>query len=555
MNQLKEKINSLNPFSGSEVVEIPGTKTLWLILFSYLNVLFNSAPDQMNLDELGAEINSQHEQCQKYPGLGLLYARNAGEWLLEAKTKLHPDEWQRWLNTNCKFSERTAETYMQMAKGWPGFRVATKKDVKTESTISYSPEVAAILESLSPFSNSEDTPVPMGIIEKLELINSTELSDNQLESTVISEDLEVVEFTELAADGELESTVISENLEVVESTELAADGELESTVISEDLEVVESTELAADGELESTVISEDLEIVEFTELAADNEIESTVIAEDLEVVESTELAADNELESIEILSVEGTAKAQRTQREEEEDNNRSNDQVDIVTQDLDTVESSDLSPNRESISAVAVEILEVIEPAKVSTEIKSEAPIEVEALEVLEIDDITVNIKSKSPKSSLSNSKSQNSKSIDSLDVTSSTSTQAEKPDSEVIIFFIPGNVVPKARPRVTGNGTYLPPRYKAWRNMAEVEIYTQLSGRDLTTLPIKKATILMRFVGKHRTNSDLDNLAGACLDALTMNGAGVLLDDRISCVSKLSVEYLPNAKKTGVWIEITRID
>jgi Holliday junction resolvase RusA-like endonuclease len=414
-HQLKENINSLNPFSGSEVVEIPGTKTLWLILFSYLNVLFNSAPDQMNLDELGAEINSQHEQCQKYPGLGLLYARNAGEWLLEAKTKLHPDEWQRWLNTNCKFSERTAETYMQMAKGWPGFRVAAKKDVKTESTISYSPEVAAILESLSPFSNSEDTPVPMGIIEKLELINSQELSDN--------------------------------------------------------------------------------------------------------------------------------------------DHNRSNDQVDIVTQDLDSVESSDLLPNPESISAVTVEILEVIEPAKVSREIKSEAPIEVEALEVFEIDDITVNIKSKSPKSSLSNSKSQNTKSIDSLDVISSTSTQAEKPDSEVIIFFIPGNVVPKARPRVTGNGTYLPQRYKAWRNMAEVEIYTQLSGRDITTLPIKKATILMRFVGKHRTNSDLDNLAGACLDALTMNGAGVLLDDRISCVSKLSVEYLPDAKKTGVWIEITRID
>lgn len=418
MNQLKEKINSLNPFSGSEVVEIPGTKTLWLILFSYLNVLFNSAPDQMNLDELGAEINSQHEQCQKYPSLGLLYARNAGEWLLEAKTKLHPDEWQRWLNTNCNFSERTAETYMQMAKGWPGFRVAVKKDVKTENTISYSPEVAAILESLSPFSNSEDTPVPMGIIEKLELIDSTELSD--------------------------------------------------------------------DSELESIVIK---------------------------------------------------------------------DQFDIVTEDLDTLESSDLSPNPESISAVVVEILEVIEPTKVSADIKSEAPIEVEALEVLEIDDITVNFESKSPKISLSNSKSQNSKSIDSLDVTISTSTQAEKPDSEVIIFFIPGNVVPKARPRVTGNGTYLPQRYKAWRNMAEVEIYTQLSGRDLTTLPIKKATILMRFVGKHRTNSDLDNLAGACLDALTMNGAGVLLDDRISCVSKLSVEYLPDAKKTGVWIEITRID
>jgi Holliday junction resolvase RusA-like endonuclease len=427
-NKLKEKVSNINPLSGNEVVEIPGTKTLWLILFSYLNVLFNSAPDQMNIDELGIEINSQHEQCQKYPGMGLLYARNAGEWLLEAKTKLQPDEWQRWLKTNCKFSEKTAETYMQMAKGWPGFRVTGKKDVKTENTISYSPEVAAILESLSPFSNSEDTPVSVEIIEDIE-----------------------------------------------------------------DLEVIESAQLSTD-----------------------------------------ELSNDRE----------------------EEDHKKVDDrEFEHITEDLDAVESSNLSANIESISAVAVEILEVIEPAKISANIKAEPPIVVEALEVIDIDDYDVNIESKSANLPLSKGENENRKSLDPIDVTIATYSQVEKRDQEVMIFFIPGNVVPKARPRVTGNGTYMPQRYKAWRNMAEVEIYTQLSGRDLTTLPIKKASILMRFVGKHRTNSDLDNLAGACLDALTMNGAGVLVDDRISCVSKLSVEYLPDAKNTGVWIEITPVD
>ncbi|MGB3511973.1 MAG: RusA family crossover junction endodeoxyribonuclease [Microcoleaceae cyanobacterium] len=124
--------------------------------------------------------------------------------------------------------------------------------------------------------------------------------------------------------------------------------------------------------------------------------------------------------------------------------------------------------------------------------------------------------------------------------------------NSEIINFYIPGKVVPKARPRVTANGTYLPPRYRAWRNLAEVEIYRQVSEFNLeANFPIQKAAISISFCGKHRTNSDLDNLAGACLDALTLNGAGVLQDDRLSCIPKLTVEYIPDTKETGVWIKI----
>lgn len=124
--------------------------------------------------------------------------------------------------------------------------------------------------------------------------------------------------------------------------------------------------------------------------------------------------------------------------------------------------------------------------------------------------------------------------------------------NATVIHFYLPGKVVPKARPRVTTNGTYLPPRYRTWRNQAEVEIYRQASELNLgAKLPIQKAAISISFCGKHRTNSDLDNLAGACLDALTLNGAGVLQDDRLSCIPKLTIEYIPDVKQTGVWIEI----
>lgn len=124
------------------------------------------------------------------------------------------------------------------------------------------------------------------------------------------------------------------------------------------------------------------------------------------------------------------------------------------------------------------------------------------------------------------------------------------------LVFYIPGKVVPKARPRVTSKGTYLPPRYRQWRNMAEVEICRQVLDMNIKDeLPIKKAAISLSFCGKHRTNSDLDNMAGACLDALTLNGAGVLKDDRLSCIPQLNVEYIADRQETGVWITIERID
>jgi len=137
-------------------------------------------------------------------------------------------------------------------------------------------------------------------------------------------------------------------------------------------------------------------------------------------------------------------------------------------------------------------------------------------------------------------------------DFTTSPPESEVSKNSTIIHLYIPGKVVPKARPRVTANGTYLPPRYRTWRNQAEVEIYRQVSELNLeVNLPIQKAAISISFCGKHRTNSDLDNLAGACLDALTLNGAGVLQDDRLSCIPKLTIEYVPNTNKTGVWIEI----
>ena len=115
------------------------------------------------------------------------------------------------------------------------------------------------------------------------------------------------------------------------------------------------------------------------------------------------------------------------------------------------------------------------------------------------------------------------------------------------LTFFVPGVVVPKARPRVTSKGTYLPPRYRQWRNHAEVEISRQLWEQEYSQkLPLTKAVVKVEVRGSHR--GDLDNILGSCLDALV--SAGVLIDDRISVVPRLEVWHNSEGD-TGALIEV----
>ncbi|MDB9513509.1 RusA family crossover junction endodeoxyribonuclease [Kamptonema animale CS-326] len=444
-NNLNKQLNSTKPFSVSEEVEMAGAKTLWLVLSSYLEVLINSAPLPMTLQELGAEIKGAHEQCQTSPMAGLLYARNAGEWLLEAQEKLQPEQWEIWLKANCNLSQRTAETYMQMAKGWPGLPKDKPRSIERESFV----KNFIVSSQKDSFERAQSIDY---LEEDEELELELELEERVYEEPIITS--EIIE--DIAVEEPIITSEIIEDIAVEEPTI--------TSKITEDIAVEElmiTSEIIEDIAVEEPTIT--------SEITEDSASEESIITS--EIIEDT--ASDEQ----------------------------------IITSGV----IENITSKKQIITPEVIESLEVVNlssPQEIIT-------VNVEKLEVFDI-----------PQS------------------------------REVIIFFIPGNVVPKARPRVTGNGTFMPQRYRTWRNMAEVEIYSQLSELNLTIeLPIKRASILMRFVGKHRTNSDLDNLAGACLDALTMNGAGVLLDDRISCVSKLSVEYVPVADKTGVWIEITPVD
>lgn len=421
-NQGKQREEILASLTEEEVGKL---KTLWLIFSSYLEVLTNSTPRLMMLDELAEQINKAHRHCQASPMAGLIYARNAGELLWEVRSQLPLEKWEHWLKTSCNFSEQTATTYMQMAQGWPGL-LNQKKSAKT------------LEGSLLNLPNFE---------EKLEEVAE------QLEDAASQK-------TELIAEPE------AEVMEVETPT-------VKSDLIEEDTEtLIAALNLIAESESASKGIE------------AETPLFNSELREEVPDVEQPVF---------------------QTQSREE----------------LSKEKEPTLKPE------LMIEVLEPLPPP--------------------------IRVKSRSPKHPLfSKEKIVTVNSIEIKDRVISPSPQREEIKSEVIRFYIPGSVVPKARPRVTANGTFLPQRYRNWRSLAEFEIYRQVSELNLQIeLPIKRAEIVCRFLGKHRRNSDLDNLAGSCLDALTLNGAGVLEDDKISCVSKLTVEYEPDAEKTGVLIEI----
>jgi len=330
-------------------------KTASSSLSNYQEVSQISVSIAFNLEALAERVKNAHSQCQSSPTGGLISARNAGEWLLEAQGILSHQEWKDWLKMMCDLSENTAKTYMQMALSWPRLQPREEK-----------------LES-----------APQPVV----------------------------------------------NLPVVE------------------VELTETQTLA-------------LETPEFSS-------PSEILA-----LETPEFPSPSE-----ILALETPEFPSQTQK---------------------------------------VEIIDTLEKDQ---ELDAKIP---------------------------------HLKSVELIERTIAPSVINKSPLYPEIQFWISGNVVPKARPRVTRRGTYLPKQYRGWRNQAEVEIYRQLCDLNLSIkLPIPRANISLIFMGNHRKNADLDNLAGACLDALTLNGAGVILDDRVTCVPKLIVEYEPNAKKTGVLIKI----
>jgi len=65
-----------------------------------------------SLPELAARIRAEHAAV----GDAMKHAIVAGELLIEAKEKVARGDWLMWLKDNCRLSERTAQTYMRIAR-------------------------------------------------------------------------------------------------------------------------------------------------------------------------------------------------------------------------------------------------------------------------------------------------------------------------------------------------------------------------------------------------------------------------------------------------------
>jgi len=72
-----------------------------------------------DLQSIAVDIRLEHDLCRKSIAEGLQHAINAGELLLRAKELCPHGTWGAWLRDNCNVSERTAQTYMRVARGLP----------------------------------------------------------------------------------------------------------------------------------------------------------------------------------------------------------------------------------------------------------------------------------------------------------------------------------------------------------------------------------------------------------------------------------------------------
>jgi len=89
-----------------------------------------------------------------------------------------------------------------------------------------------------------------------------------------------------------------------------------------------------------------------------------------------------------------------------------------------------------------------------------------------------------------------------------------------VIVYLKGWHAIPKKRPRVTSRGAFMPPGYQDWKQ----ETAYQMRQHYLQEPMQGHVAVAIDIVAKRKPRGDIDNLAGAILDA----GNGVLwTDDR----------------------------
>lgn len=117
---------------------------------------------------------------------------------------------------------------------------------------------------------------------------------------------------------------------------------------------------------------------------------------------------------------------------------------------------------------------------------------------------------------------------------------------SGVIHLHIDMPLFSKARPRVTGNGTFMPPEYQKKRRHMQSQIMLQYKGQPMVG-PLR---LEIAVCGEGR--ADADNIIGALMDA----AKGILwVDDRVSVIPEITVKWQKASRSKSCWdITITTI-
>jgi Holliday junction resolvase RusA-like endonuclease len=110
------------------------------------------------------------------------------------------------------------------------------------------------------------------------------------------------------------------------------------------------------------------------------------------------------------------------------------------------------------------------------------------------------------------------------------------------IKLYYEGKVIPKARPRVTYNGTFNPENYVINQDELVFDLKCQKLQMNLTTI-INPIEITINFIGKHSRKGDIDNLSGSILDAMVK--AEIIKNDNLMIVKKLTSELIYDKKQT----------
>ncbi len=105
-----------------------------------------------------------------------------------------------------------------------------------------------------------------------------------------------------------------------------------------------------------------------------------------------------------------------------------------------------------------------------------------------------------------------------------------------MIDFFIEGKIVPKARPRVTVKGTFMPQSYRDWMEGTVWELISIWREKYQSIKLNFPLTLAIHLEGKHSRKGDLDNIGGAVMDALVK--AQILSNDNVNTINHLTISF-----------------